>query len=248
MSRSFALLTSLRQDGQVEPRAFGKLLEANSLLCGAVIPDPLSLEVADGTDPFKDPATYPIKADWQNISHTLISKRLYNITIGCLVSHFSGWEVDEFSLDLLRTSQKDRHFAVNIRGERVTGCLSPSTEADLANQWAQVSELVPQFASFDFRTHLDKAKASSWYKETIEGVNANVESLSSYGEKSAFELFLTMSRLCLQAARVTESSAKKNALIKLALSVILPLVRIAVSDPVIARFMLLTLASIALSV
>jgi len=223
LTRTFAFLTSLDKDGQVEPRVFSKLLKTLSLFCGAVIPDPLNSELSSDENPFAT-SSFPINAGWQNVSHALISRRLYNIAIGCLISNFSGWEADEFNLDLLRTSQKDRHFGVNISGERVKGYLLPSAEAELVDQWTQITKLLPQFAEFDFKAKLDTAKSTSWYKEVAEEVEKISGSMSSYGEKDVFELFLTMSRLCLNAAGTTESSAAKIALMKLALSVIFPLV------------------------
>lgn len=223
--RTFNVLLSLNDDGQVESQVLAKLLDVLSLVCGVVIADPLNSEVPDAENPFND-AKFPVNSDWQKLSHELLSKRLYNIAIGCIVSNFSGWETDEFTLEKLRTNAEKRHFGVHIGDERVTGYLSPSAEAELAKQWEQIVELVPQFSDFDFKARLDVIKKLSWYKERVEDVDKNGKSLSVYGEKDAFELFLMLSRLCLKAANSDSSDlAKYFALVKLALSVVLPLVR-----------------------
>lgn len=226
LTRTFTFLLSLNKDDDIESRVRVKLLEVLSLLCGIVIPDPLGAELPNEEGMFiKDWTSFPIKAGWQNLSHELISKRFYNLAIGCVVSNFSGWEMDEFNLDLLRASNEKRHFGVNIGGERVSGYISPSTEAELVDQWKQIVELLPQFSNFDFKSNLDAAKTSSWYKEVVEEMGENGDSMEAYGEKDAFALFLTLSRLCLKAASSTASDAGKHyALIKLALSVVLPLV------------------------
>ena len=224
MTGAFHFLTTLNRDGQIEPQLLAKVLEVLSLLCGVVITDPSKSEPFSGENPSKDWAEFPIKSGWQNVSHELISKRLYNLAVGSSVSNFSGWEMDEFNLDLLRGSNKTQHFGVNISGERVTGYISPSMEAELVDQWQQIAKLLPQFSDFDFKSNLDSAKSSSWYKEVVEDIDKNADSLSLYGEKDALPLFLTLSQLCLKATSSTECVAVKQALIKLALSVILPLV------------------------
>lgn len=214
-------LTDLRIHSQVDPRVFAKLLEALSLLCEFVIPDPSSSDVQSEQDPFKDQTEFPIKAYWQNVSHELISKRVYNLAVACLVSNFSGWERDEFHLDLLRPTYKESHFGVHIGDERVRGPLSPSIEAELADQWKHITNFVPQFADFDFQANLDAAKSSSWYKEVMDVVS---ESMAAYGEEDGFQLFLTLSRLSFKAAYSTKDRTTSIDFLKLGLSVVLPLV------------------------
>lgn len=220
LARTFAFLTTRCKDVQVEQQVLAKLLEVLSLLCGVVIPDPSSSVVPNDDKLFKV-TKFPIKAGWQNVSHELISKRIYNLVIACLVSRFSGWEMDEFHLDLLRSTIKESHFGVNISAVRVRGPLSPDVEAELTDQWNQIAKYLPQSSDFDFQAKLHSAKSSSWYKEVMGDVG---ESRASYGERDAFDLFRTLSRLCLKAADSTTDSATRNAFLKLALSVVLPLV------------------------
>ena len=71
----------------------------------------------------------------------IVSRRFYNLVIGCNVALFSGWETAEFSLDLMKQNEKasnSRHFGVDIRGNRVTGYVSPETETELADQWRKL--------------------------------------------------------------------------------------------------------------
>ena len=49
--------------------------------------------------------SFPLPSAWQSASHKVISKQTYNLCIGCSVSTFSGWEIDEFSINRM---QKDR--------------------------------------------------------------------------------------------------------------------------------------------
>ena len=131
--------------------------------------------------------------------------------------------MDEFHLDLIRSTNKENRFCVDISDQRVRGPLTPDVEADLSDQWNVISRLVPQFADFDFQGQLDSAKSSTWYKKVMQDVG---ESMTAYGEKDAFQLFRTLSRLCLNAADSAEDIQTRNAFIKLALSVVLPLVSI----------------------
>jgi len=224
LAKTFSILTELGNDAETKPRILAKLLEVLSLLCGIVLPDPLNYVLLNDEDPFRYSPGFPIKAGWQNVSHQYLSKRLYNLAVGCVVSNFSGWETDEFNVDLLRASKDKRHFGVNISGERVTGYLLPSAENDLIDQWQQITTLLPQFSDFDFKSKLDSAKSSAWYKDVVEDMDKIDVSLTAYGEKDALALFMTLSRLCLKAASSVESDAAKYGLIKLALSVVLPLV------------------------
>lgn len=216
LSRTFTFLANLSDEALLLP----KLLEVLSLLCGVVILDPSTSGASNGEHLFKN-KKLPIKAGWQSISHELISKRTYNLAIACQVSNFSGWEIDEFHLDMIRSTNKENRFCVDIGDQRMRGPLTPDVEADLSNQWNVITGLVPQFTDFDFQAHLESAKSSSWYKKVVQDVG---ESMSAYGEKDAFQLFRTLSRLCLNAANSAKDIATRNSFLKLSLSVVLPLV------------------------
>lgn len=210
-------------NGRVTQRILSKLLGILSLFCGVAISDPFQPD--ESTEAYSKQWTkLPIRSDWQNPAQQNLSRRAFNLVIACSVPNFSGWETDEFKLDLMKRGTNNQHVCVDLHGERVTGCLSPTVEAELADQWKKLGPLLPDLAHFDFDANLVTAKSSSWYSEVMKHVKENSDPAAVYGEDDGFTLVLSLSRLCLDAASSAASNASKSALIQLAVCVILPVV------------------------
>jgi hypothetical protein len=186
------------------------------------------------SDPFKPDASteahskqwteLPIRSDWQTPVQQNLSRRAFNLLIANRVPHFSGWESDEFKLNLMKRGSNNGHVCVDLQGERVTGCLPPTVEVELADQWKKLGTLLPELPNFDFDANLVTAKSSSWYADVIKHVEESNDPASVYGEDNGFTLVLSLSRLCLDAASLAASNAVKDALIQLAVCVIFPVV------------------------
>lgn len=225
MAKTFEVLGMVKHhDGHATHHMLAKLLGVLSVFCGVPILDPFQSELSGVEAHSKQWTDFPIQSDWQNEAQHNVSKRVFNLAIGCSVSNFSGWETDEFNLDLMKRGSSNRHFCVDIHGERVTGYLSPTVEAELADQWKKLGTLLPELPNFDFDANLVTAKSSSWYTKVMKSVDEINDPVSMYGEEDGFSLFLSLSRLCLKAAISAASDTEKDALIQLAISVIIPLV------------------------
>jgi hypothetical protein len=210
-------------DGHVTQIILSKLLGILSLFCGVALSDPFQPDVSTEAHS-KQWTEFPIQSDWQNEAQQNLSRRAFNLVIACSAPNFSGWETDEFKLDLMKRGSNNRPVCVDIHGERVTGCLSPTVEVELADQWTKLGTLLPELPNFDFDANLVTAKSSSWYTKVMKHVEENNDAASVYGEKDGFSLVLHLSRLCLDAASSAASDAVKDALIQLAVSVMLPAV------------------------
>ena len=56
-------------------------------------------------------SSFPLPSSWQSASQRKISKQTYNLCIGCSVSTFSGWEIEEFTMDrMLKDRRKIRRY------------------------------------------------------------------------------------------------------------------------------------------
>lgn len=169
---------------------------------------------------------FPLPNHWQSFSQKAISRLAYNLCVACDVSCFSGWNTDEFRLDSLKKRGGREYFGVNIRDERVVGHVSSETEVELLQEWERVGKLMPWASSFDFKGALSTVKNSEWY----ESAKATAESgydhktIATHGEEDGMKILLMFSNLCLLVAEASPTKAASDALIKTALSVLLPVV------------------------
>ncbi len=54
--------------------------------------------------------TFPLPNEWQTDFEKKLSLKAYNLCVACCVSGFSGWEIEEFSVDKLRSRNDDTNF------------------------------------------------------------------------------------------------------------------------------------------
>lgn len=169
---------------------------------------------------------FPVNASWQPREYRTLSIRSYNLSVGCNITLFSGWENEEFTLKLLKRRYGNRHFGVHIRDRRIAGCLPSAIEEELMRQWSRLAELEPAFPVLNIGEKFFHVKRSDWYiKETKARDEAGTRvPIANYGENEALEILLGFSALCLHQAASETDKTISNQCHQLALSVLLPTV------------------------
>ena len=167
---------------------------------------------------------FPIPSKWQSDEHAAMSRSAYNLSIASAVSSFSGWEKDEFTLDLLKRSRKDTFFGIHLQGKKVAGFLNSNRERHLSNLWNLIETLIPTLTSLDFENGVSNAKKVDWYKKAMENLENNFkdESIATFGEDSALNILFIFAHIALLLAKQEDDDVKEDALIKHALSIVLP--------------------------
>lgn len=174
-------------------------------------------------------ASWPLSASWQDEEYRPLSLKVFNLTVACNVSLFSGWETDEFTLRLLRRAHGHKHFGVHLRDDkRITGVMSLEIEKDICHQWSIVRTVLPQLPDFDLQKRLDGIKSTSWYKEEVDLREKAWEEMTRYAEESAEKMFLAYSDLCLQMAVSEQNPLVVNRLMHTSLSILLPVTQFCV--------------------
>lgn len=196
-----------------------------SFLCGDSIPF-LGGASDESMKCLMSSLSFPIDASWQPNEYRTLSIRAYNLSVGCNVSLFSGWENEEFTLKLLRRRYGHRHFGVHIRERRIAGCLPSVVEEELVQQWNKLGELEPAFPVLNVAEKLSHVKQLEWYRKEIEirEESGDGVAMASFGEDDALEILLRFSALCLHQAASEKDRTISNRSCQLALSVLIPVV------------------------
>jgi hypothetical protein len=196
-----------------------------SFICGASIPF-LGGAPNESMRCLTESQSFPINASWQPQEYRPLSIRSYNLSVGCNITLFSGWENEEFTLKLLRRRYGHRHFGVHIRDRRIAGCLPCSIEQELMRQWSRLAELEPAYPVLNVAEKLFHVKQSDWYKKeiTTRDETGSCVPIASYGEDEALDILLGFSALCLHQAASETDRTMSNRSQQLALSVLLPTV------------------------
>eukprot|EP00934_Nitzschia_sp_Nitz4_P001289 Nitzschia sp. Nitz4//scaffold3_size479765//87037//91885//NITZ4_000034-RA/size479765-augustus-gene-0.7-mRNA-1//1//CDS//3329550560//1289//frame0 len=174
----------------------------------------------------KEWGTLPIEASWQDASLRQLSLRVYNLTVACNVSLFSGWEADEFTLNLLRRRYGHKHFGVHLRDDhRLTGFLPDTLEAEIARQWDLLYKVLPNFPDVKFRSILQSVKKSDWYVQEVEARQTQLDGIeiARYAEDDAEATFLSISSVCLALIDSESNTGRKSKLIQTVLSILIPI-------------------------
>ena len=203
-----------------------KLRTALSAICQTSIPNHENVSAVTSSMLPESWKEYPIPCEWQNDAHRDISARAFNLCIGYTVSAFSGWEKEEFELELLRKRRGPNYFGVKVQGMQVAGYLNASNELELANQWALIEKIIPSLESLSFEDKLAKAKKADWLLESMKKLKNQYQSekVAVFGEDHAINLLLNYSKLCLLVASEEKEALKEESLLKQSLSIILPMV------------------------
>ena len=206
------------------PSLLDKLKTGVSLICHIDMHDLYASKSSLMTECWR---YFPIPSSWQTDDHSIMSRSAYNLCVGCSVSSFSGWEKDEFTLNLMKKGRKETFFGVHVQGTQVAGYVSNENEARLSTQWKVIEKLVPTLCSLDFDNAAANAKKSEWCKKSMENLESHFKdvSIACYGEDSALNVLLGFAHVALLIAEDEEDEIKSEGLLKNALSVILPVVR-----------------------
>jgi hypothetical protein len=170
--------------------------------------------------------SFPLPCDWQSALQKNISLKSYNLCVGCCVSSFSGWTPEEFNLDLLLSRDNINVFGLNLDGPCVAGFLSSDVASSLSRQWEYIHQLLPNLDPLRFDMQLDQRMDKEWHqkiKNVIKRQSSKSSSIALFKEDYGLMTLLSFSMMCLVAAEHREKLEKDN-LLKLAMSVILPVV------------------------
>jgi hypothetical protein len=168
---------------------------------------------------------FPVETSWHSTDFRALSLRVYNLTVACNVSLFSGWEAEEFTLRLLRRRHGNKHFGVHLRDRRLAGYMSAELEEEISLQWTTVSALLPSFPDVKFSERLASIKNSDWYMQEVEDRKKTVdEAIARYAEEDGVSLCLSHSALCLHLATSESDPKVCNRLLQICLSILLPIV------------------------
>lgn len=196
----------------------------NSILLvvlGQVMPMPsITISTDDETLQFLQQwTTVPVTSDWQTEEEREISIRAYNLVVACCVTNFSGYERDEFHLNLLkRKPGGTSYFGISMHEGRVSGSINEDVAMKVRKLWTMLRRHAPFAASLDLSTALELAKESEWFDTS--GPDQN--SVARYAENSALMLLLDYCDICVSLAATANHKDEKP--FRLALSTVLPLV------------------------
>ncbi len=200
-----------------------------SIICNA---DSDTLDGLFGWNSFKDEnssetwASFPLASDWQLPFHRKISLKTFNLCVASCVSSFSGWEPNEFHLDLLRSRDNGNIFGISISGLSVAGFLNSHITDEIGSQWQLVSRILQNLENIEYERSLARRMNAEWYQKVMDNLKrkgSEKNTIACFGEHDALRIMLSFSNLCLIAAEHNEGD-QTNGLLKLSMSVLLPLV------------------------
>jgi hypothetical protein len=167
--------------------------------------------------------TMPLPSSWQSENHKAISLRCYNLCVAFNVSHFSGWEPHEFSLQLMKTRARCTYFGLKISEGKVAGFLPPFVEDELSRQWEALSDFLPAASAFKFNIKL--LEHAQWYQSGCDKHREAMEEepIATNAEQQALEILLAHSKACLDLSRKKEGTERYE-LLMMSLSILLPIV------------------------
>lgn len=170
---------------------------------------------------------FPITSGWQTDELSIMSRSAYNLLVSCSVSSFSGWEREEFTLNLLKKNRKNTFFGVDIAGQRVTGWMSDEATSYLSQLWQKIESLIPTLSALDFDNAAMNVKKSDWYQKAVQHLETEFKSIpiACHGEESALNILFIFAHAALLMAKHEQDDVKTEVLLKYALSILLPTVR-----------------------
>jgi hypothetical protein len=94
----------------------------------------------------------------------------------------------------------------------------------ISQQWQQVQTTLPNLEALNFDTYLDRRKDADWYQKIIENAAQQKGKVFVFGEDHGIKSLLSFSMLCLIAANTKKEENDKGDLLKLSMSILLPIV------------------------
>ena len=188
------------------------------------------------TASFERHSALPLPSEWQSPIERKLAQRTLNLCIGYSVPTSTlGWKNDTLSLEAMMKSYGPNFFGMKIEEMILCGVIPETAETELASQLQVLQEVLNGVSIVEFyKNGIGAIKEADWYNRAIEQLNRHggPSMLSSGGEEDAILLLLHFSNLCLNFATAPgESDAaavtcRKRGLLKMALSIILPIVSI----------------------
>eukprot|EP00804_Cyclotella_cryptica_P030618 CCRYP_015660-RB/>CCRYP_015660-RB protein AED:0.34 eAED:0.34 QI:350/1/1/1/0.8/0.66/6/1929/1583 len=178
--------------------------------------------------------SFPLPCDWQSTLQKNISLMSFNLCVGCCVSSFSGWTHEEFNLDQLQSRDNINVFGLNLDGSCVAGFLSADVASSLSRQWEYIHQLLPKLDPLRFDMQLSQRMDTEWHQKirnVIKRHSSKSNSIALFKEDYGLMTLLSFSMMCLVAAEHSERGEKDN-LLKLALSVVLPVTQFGIDKNV----------------
>lgn len=84
--------------------------------------------------------------------------------------------------------------------------------------------MLPNLEALDFGTHLDRRKEAEWYQKIMDSAAQQKGKVSTFGEDDGIKSLLSFSMLCLISADAKKEQNDKGDLLKLSMSILLPIV------------------------
>ena len=183
-------------------------------------------------------STLPLSSKWQSAAHKNLSRRAFNLCVGYAVTSSNlAWRPDgSFLLDAIMKAAGDSNFVgISLSYDEtsrawVCGILPEKVELELALQLQilQSESLVEASISDEFSAAFQTIKETDWYSRATDKLQrqGGREILSRGGEEAGIILLLLLSRSYLTVAKELDpkGSLKKQNMVKMALSILLPIV------------------------
>jgi hypothetical protein len=195
-------------------------------------------------DAIKEPISFhsfPLEGNWQKGYQRELSKRTLLMCLANNVTVFSGYEDNEFTLEILYRKRASGFFGVKL-WERYAGYLPSGSEQLLSKVWHLIAEDRDDLFSasedtdekddevtdplLDFDAELERVRESEWFlAKTGKFINLTKKGrIARLGEHDGLDLLLCFTLLLLLKARVTENPKDRDELVKNAMSMALPVV------------------------
>jgi hypothetical protein len=166
--------------------------------------------------------SFPFSSSWQDNITRSLSLRVHNLCVANSVALFSGWEENEFTLDLMKRKRKNNYFGITLNEGRIVGYLDADSSSRLAEAWLAADAVVE--TTIDVVGSLRKAASFLHDDNHVARPPIDGEEIAVYGEKDALAVFLEYAKRCLLVASASNSKFEQSNMIKIAMSVLLPIV------------------------
>lgn len=138
---------------------------------------------------------------------------------GCNVSNFSGWEQEEFNLNLMRSKRRSQHFGITLKDGRIIGQLRPDRSQSLVELW----EVAKRVTSLDFDICAQAKEAQMFLDSEQVPLPPEEFSVSFYGEETALSVIMDFAQQCFLASE-SVSPGSNEPQMRCGMSVLLPIV------------------------
>jgi len=134
----------------------------------------------------------PLCGLWQNEGHKSLSRFVHNLCASCSVTLFSGWERDEFNLNLIRKTGNNSYFGITLHNRRVIGHL----DIDICDKLAEIWSIVGEKGNLKVNFSPMVKEASALLEK--EGVfpPKDGELVTKYAEKEALSIIIEYAKQC----------------------------------------------------